>query len=217
MSSTGTVRTVSSYNNSYMFTGREYDTETGLYYYRARYYDPGLGRFLETDPLGYVDSENLYAYVGNNPWNWVDPKGEFIFEYIIPVLVTAAFGYLFGGEVYDAYTGQECPVVTSPGTVQIGPVTVHTGNNEQPFEGEGEQQKTCPPCTPYPAGTVGYMGPHYDDHFPCGNPHMNLFKVHQDPKTCKCYWRRNKPDCASGATPDPGWVNLNDGFPVLSP
>ena len=75
MSSTGTVRTVSSYNNSYMFTGREYDTETGLYYYRARYYDTALGRFLETDPIGYAGGINLYGYVGNNPWNWTDPWG----------------------------------------------------------------------------------------------------------------------------------------------
>ena len=75
MSSTGTVRTVSSYNNTYMFTGQEYGTETGLYYYRARYYDVALGRFLETDPIGYAGGINLYGYVQNNPWNWTDPFG----------------------------------------------------------------------------------------------------------------------------------------------
>ena len=58
-----------------MFTGREYDSEVGLYYYRARYYKPQIGRFLQTDPIGYYAGLNLYAYVGNNPLNWIDPYG----------------------------------------------------------------------------------------------------------------------------------------------
>ncbi|MCP4401559.1 MAG: RHS repeat-associated core domain-containing protein [bacterium] len=45
------------------------------YYYRARIYSPELGRFLQTDPLGYVNGLNLYAYVGNNPASWRDPYG----------------------------------------------------------------------------------------------------------------------------------------------
>lgn len=77
--------------SGYAYTGREYDSETGLYYYRARYYDPMVGRFISRDPLGffdgpnryaYVDSvgkpqTNLYAYTDNNPINFTDPLGLF--------------------------------------------------------------------------------------------------------------------------------------------
>jgi len=60
----------------YLYTGREIDTETALYYYRARYYDPEAGRFLSEDPIEFVDSgTNFYAYVHNNPTDLIDPLG----------------------------------------------------------------------------------------------------------------------------------------------
>ena len=61
--------------NPYGFTGRRWDAETGLWYYRNRMYSPTLGRFLQPDPAGYVDGINLYAYVRNNPLVFVDPEG----------------------------------------------------------------------------------------------------------------------------------------------
>jgi RHS repeat-associated protein len=61
--------------NPFRYTGRESDTETGLYYYRARYYDPTAGRFLSEDPAGFTAGTDFYVYVGNNSTNLVDPKG----------------------------------------------------------------------------------------------------------------------------------------------
>jgi len=67
--------TDASHPNRILFTGREYDKETGLYYYRARYYNPQIGRFLQTDPVGYGAGMNLYRYCANNPVGYVDPLG----------------------------------------------------------------------------------------------------------------------------------------------
>jgi len=72
---------LSSIGNPYYFTGRRLDEESGTYYYRARQYDPSIGRFLQRDPLGMVDSANLYSYVTNNPINFIDPFG--LKEYLI--------------------------------------------------------------------------------------------------------------------------------------
>ncbi len=63
--------------NPFQFTGRENDGLAGLYYYRARYYHPGLQRFISEDPLGFAGGDpNLYAYVGNNPISFRDPTGN---------------------------------------------------------------------------------------------------------------------------------------------
>ncbi len=73
ISSWGTAS--SSVENPYMFTGRRFDEETGLYHYRNRMYDSVAGRFLQRDPKGYFDGMNLYEYVSGSPVNLLDPLG----------------------------------------------------------------------------------------------------------------------------------------------
>jgi len=60
----------------FQYTGQTWLAELGMYYYKARIYDPYLGRFLQTDPVGYQDDLNLYAYVGNDPMDRTDPTGQ---------------------------------------------------------------------------------------------------------------------------------------------
>ena len=64
--------------NPYLFTGRPLDPVTGLYYFRAREYDPSLGRFLSPDLPVFARSGNLYAYAENKPLDFTDPVGYFL-------------------------------------------------------------------------------------------------------------------------------------------
>ena len=61
--------------NDYLYTGREYDWQTGIYYYRARYYNPEIGRFLQSS-WEHTKEMNMYVYVGNDPVNNEDPSGH---------------------------------------------------------------------------------------------------------------------------------------------
>ena len=61
--------------NPFQFTGRESDSETGEYYYRARYFDQNVGRFISEDPIRFKGGDNFYRYSENSPTNLTDPRG----------------------------------------------------------------------------------------------------------------------------------------------
>ena len=78
--------------NLFRFAARQLDSETGLYYMRARYYDPQLGRFVSEDPIGLAGGINVYVYAGDNPVNGRDPSGELCHPYPMAPPAHAAGG-----------------------------------------------------------------------------------------------------------------------------
>ena len=117
--SSGNSIATSAVGNRYLYTGREWEPESGLYYYRARHYDPTIGRFLQPDPIGYADGLNLYQYVGGNPIHHLDPYGQFAAEAgaaigiaaidgplpIGDVIAAGMLSYMLGYHLYNAVVG----------------------------------------------------------------------------------------------------------------
>ena len=87
----------STVDTRYRYTGREWDSETGLYYYRSRYYNADTGKFIGKDPLSFEAKDpNLYRYTHNSPVMSVDPSGmvkiELVFNPLVSILIPTGFG-----------------------------------------------------------------------------------------------------------------------------
>jgi len=117
----------------FTYTGREFDSEIDLYYYRARFYDPALGRFINQDPLGFdAGDPNLYRYVFNTPLMMTDPTGQIgIVEYVMNLgsrlknampeilncVVGELVGWAVGGLISEALGNTDFDV---HGTISLG-------------------------------------------------------------------------------------------------
>ncbi|TKB88864.1 MAG: RHS repeat-associated core domain-containing protein [Nitrospira sp.] len=186
-----TTQTGAASTNSYKYTGRE-DDGSGLYYYRARYYQPRLQRFINEDPIGFYGGDaNLYAYVFNAPTRLIDPTGNATISIPFPndpsIPGLQGIGRLLGG------IGLALNILT--------------------ISGDTPCDKKCPPCklvdgTTVPLGTIAYR---YDQnpadkvqHGIAGD-HLNTYIAQQNPNNCRCFWQRS---ISVSPPPDPSWIPI---------
>ena len=93
----------------FQYTGQAWLPELGMYQYKARIYSATLGRFLQTDPIGYAGGINLYAYVTNDPVNFTDPLG--LNQFCFPIIIREAYATVDQNNdpvIVGAEYGQEC-------------------------------------------------------------------------------------------------------------
>jgi RHS repeat-associated protein len=134
----------------FQYTGQTWLPELGMYYYKARIYSPTLGRFLQTDRIGYGDGMNIYAYVKGDPINATDPLG------------------LCTDDGQPSYPGDNCTVVVtgkkgrqpgegggnSPDTGPYIPVVTHTGKVAGPVAGSARKSTPKPKAPTLSCGNI---------------------------------------------------------------
>jgi RHS repeat-associated protein len=155
---------------TYRYAGYRYDNETGLYYVNARYYNPNLGRFLQTDPIGLSGGRNLYAYVGNDPLDLVDPGGLAPGDVyaVTPAGVTSTLNVAgqqtIGGTTGIGYSHLATEIGPINGVPYVAQENPGTGANIQPLSnfmnqelGRGSEVDVYSPNTPYTSGQISQM------------------------------------------------------------
>ncbi len=174
-----------------------------------RDYEPGTGRYVESDPMGLGGGLDTYAYVDGSPLNGIDPDGEGPF-----------FPSCNSGGCHSPapipFPGPGPRPAPSPGFPGFS--VPLPGGLLIPLIQEMCKEKTCPPCTPYAVGDLGYQGPKVSQQgIDKGVPHYILFQVQQIQSTCECIWKENTKGIMGGHhSPTAMGVDLN-GLPRPPP
>jgi RHS repeat-associated protein len=134
----GAFSITGSTTNSYDYTGRESDG-LGLHYYRARYYNPTLGRFISEDPMGLAAGPNEYAYVDDSPLNFVDRFG---LATTVVIWNPVGYGESSQGHASIIINGISCSF--GPGGMSIMPADQYLARNESFRNGLGDNLNLTP-------------------------------------------------------------------------
>jgi len=118
----------------FTFTGREWAGEVGMYYVRARFMDPTVGRFNARDPMGLVGGRNPYLWALDSPYRYVDPTGELLFLLAAGAIVGAAASFA-GYAIAQAAAGKEITLGGSLGAVAAGAIAGTVGVVAAPIAG----------------------------------------------------------------------------------
>ena len=175
----------------YQFTGREFDNTTGLHYYRARWYDPQIGRFISEDPIGFAGGDvNLYGYVRNQPLIYRDSSGLFPGADILPNTLGQFGGALtaIGGALATAGGA----IASSPAVVAGGGFAIGYGIGYYPG-----QYTANSPSNPFVNGPLNPFGTPFPAEV------ANLPRIHPLPFPNQAEKCDVKPKPISMATPRP--------------
>lgn len=206
-----------SLTNFFWYTGREFDTETNLYYYRARYYDPGTGRFAQEGPIRFGSEQaNFYAYIGNEPVNYFDPYG---LKCVTKMMVVTA--YSDTGPVKDWNYVKQTGNGGGPGIVAVANTspqpypmgsTVTVSGNPDPFF---NSQPTDPFNLPAYSGIVHDTGAGWDypGHIPVApDDWIDIWLPKPDAIKWGRQWRKVT-ICTPDTTCEPDLLKLFGGNP----
>ena len=163
-------RTNTSFSSRYQYTGREFDSTTGLQYSRARWYDPNIGRFISEDPIGFGGGINEYSYVSNNPVNATDPMGlyEIDVHYYLTLYLALRSGCFSQGQAVaianaDQMTDEEGETAPGPGLSSQN-ANYHALNSGA-YPGQWGPGLSSPPISPVNFKRFGQSLHYYQDSF----------------------------------------------------
>jgi RHS repeat-associated protein len=145
------------------FHGREFDQESGLYYFRARYYDPQVGRFITEDPIKFAGGVNFYSFVDGNPINVIDPYGK---QAIAAGTAATTTGLVWGAAAFDPELVTKAVLITAALGLSAWVIWHAAESANDDGKSESKDGEKCPGPAPAKEGSPEDFPDNPDDWIP---------------------------------------------------